>query len=277
MDEIFCGDARHMDQIPDESVNLIFTSPPYNVGMEYDGFDDKQPYRIYLKMLRAVWRECKKKLVWGGRIGINVANLGRTPYINLAAIVSLQLQSLGYFLMGDIIWNKSIPLTKKQSGFPVNGSTAWGSWCSPKGQKTRDGHEYIIMAAKGSPNLGRRGESDLTKKEFMLGTLGEWYLPPEANRKRNEFHPAPFPESLARRVIKLNTYVEDVVLDPFVGTGTTAIVAKLLGRHYLGIDQSHKYVDYARQRCSQMVLPIKIKTDIEQQILDAYFLGEGVI
>lgn len=236
-----------MKEVASNSVNFIFTSPPYNVDKDYDFYQDKRPLEEYLSFLSLVWKECYRVLVDGGRIGINVANLGRKPYIPLSDFISRQLMDTNFLLMCEIIWNKKIG----DSAVAANGSIAWGSYKSPNAPVTRDSHEYILFACKKYYKLERDGKTDLTDQDFQKGTHGIWTISPETNRKLLAVHPVPFPMKLARQAIKLHTYINDVVLDPFMGTGTTPYIANLLSRQAIGYDISPTYVEFAKKRCLQ--------------------------
>ncbi len=223
------------------------TSPPYNVGKEYD---DDLTLDEYLDLIRDVMTEVYPVLVPGGRICLNIANLGRKPYIPLHSYVINVLEEIGFLLRGEVIWDK---------GEGVAGSsTAWGTWMSPVNPILRDQHEYIIIASKGSfkrePPDGRR--PTITKEEFLEYTRSVWRFPPESAKKVG--HPAPFPEELPYRCIQLYTFEGDVVLDPFVGSGTTCVVAAKTGRHYIGIDINKDYVEMARKRVKKVksIIPL---------------------
>ncbi|MCL5256664.1 MAG: site-specific DNA-methyltransferase [Chloroflexi bacterium] len=235
LDRIFCRSSEQMP-LPDGSVALAFTSPPYNAGKDYDedmSLDD------YLGLIRRVAGEVYRVLKPGGRYVVNVANLGRKPYIPLHAhFYQVHLQA-GFLPMGEIIWQKA-----KGSA----GNCAWGSWRSARSPRLRDIHEYLLVFAKEEFSRPDKGESDLTPKEFMQSTLSIWEIPPESARKVG--HPAPFPVELAARVIKLYSFVGDVILDPFAGSGTTCLAALSLGRHYVGFDVSKEYCNLARNRLS---------------------------
>ena len=238
LDAIYCGTSAHMSAVDDESVQLVVTSPPYNVDKGYETYDDNRSLKEYLDLLDDVWRECYRVLAPGGRIAINVANTDRRPYIPLNAHITGRMLKLGFLMRGEIIWDK---------GPSVGVSTAWGSFARASNPVLRDVHEYIMVFCKEDfklPSKGRR--SGITNADFVEWTKSVWHFPTE-NAKRLG-HPAPFPEELPRRLILLYTNIGDVVLDPFMGSGSTAVAAKKLQRHYVGYDLSESYCDLARQR-----------------------------
>jgi DNA modification methylase len=237
VDQLFCQSAEDMHQIPDNCVALMVTSPPYNVGKEYD---DDLGIEDYLDLLRRVFTETFRVLEPGGRIAVNVANLGRKPYIPLNQYVAALLTEIGFDLRGEIIWQKA-----KSAG----GSCAWGSWRSAKNPTLRDVHEYVIVASKGSYSRVRKGEDTITKEEFLEATVSIWNILPESARRVG--HPAPFPVELPRRLIELYTFAGDLVLDPFVGSGTTAVAAVEADRHYVGYDLSREYLKIAERRIQE--------------------------
>ena len=236
LDRIFNHSAETMRELPDCSIHLMVTSPPYDVGKEYDedlSLDD------YLAFLQRVWKETWRVLVPGGRMCINVANLGRKPYIPLHAFIAEQAIQLGFLMRGEIIWNKAA------SASP---STAWGSWKSASNPILRDIHEYILVFCKQTfkrQNPSKR-LSTITRDEFLEYNKSVWNIQAESARKIG--HPAPFPVELPRRLIQLYTFENEIVLDPFIGSGQTAIAAVKSGRHYLGYEIDEKYVALASQR-----------------------------
>ena len=224
-----------MEELPDNSVHLMVTSPPYNVGKEYDENLTLSEYRAFLKR---VWGEVKRVLVPGGRVCINIANLGRKPYILLHFFIIEDMLDVGFLMRGEIIWNKA------SSGSP---STAWGSWLSAKNPTLRDIHEYILVFSKGMFTreiLNRK--STISKEEFLEFTKSVWTFPAEPATKVG--HPAPFPVELPYRLIQLYTFEGEVVLDPFIGSGQTAIAAVKTKRHYVGYEINKEYVKLAEKR-----------------------------
>ncbi|MCM8782708.1 MAG: site-specific DNA-methyltransferase [Candidatus Omnitrophica bacterium] len=235
LNKIFCKSSEKMEELPDNSVHLMVTSPPYNVGKVYDKNLTLNEYRAFLKI---VWNEVKRVLVPGGRVCINIANLGRKPYIPLHAFIVEDMLDLGFLMRGEIIWNKA------SSGSP---STAWGSWLSAKNPTLRDIHEYILVFSKGMfsrENLGRK--STISKEEFLEFTKSVWTFAAEPATKVG--HPAPFPVELPYRLIQLYTFEGEVVLDPFIGSGQSAIAAIKTKRHYVGYDINEEYVKLAEKR-----------------------------
>jgi site-specific DNA-methyltransferase (adenine-specific) len=227
-----------MSMIPDESVHLMVTSPPYNVGKVYDEDLDLEEYR---GLLRDVFGEVHRKLVVGGRACINIANLGRRPYIPLHSYIIQDMAEIGYLMRGEIIWSKAAS---------AGSSTAWGSWLSASNPTLRDVHEYILVFSKGSMRReGEKGESTIARDEFLEYTKSIWNFPTESAKKVG--HPAPFPVELPYRLIQLYTYRGDVVLDPFCGSGTTCVAAMRTNRHFIGVDNSEEYVGLARKRIGE--------------------------
>jgi site-specific DNA-methyltransferase (adenine-specific) len=244
LNKIFTKSSVKMSELPDNSVHLMVTSPPYNVGKEYDKNLSLDEYR---ELLRNVFKEVYRVLVVGGRACVNIANLGRKPYIPLHSYIIEDMLKIGFFMRGEIIWNKA------SSASP---STAWGSWLSAVNPTLRDIHEYILVFSKG--NNGRVNNKDkkstMTKEEFMELTKSVWTFP--AQQARSVGHPAPFPIELPLRLIKLYTFSGDVVLDPFIGSGTTAIASLMARRHYVGYDIEKEYVKLAEKRISEHIASV---------------------
>jgi DNA modification methylase len=257
VDQIYVGDARAMDRVRPRSVALVVTSPPYFAGKAYEAELGEghipATYVEYLTMLEDVFAECVAKLEPGGRIAVNVANLGRKPYRSLSAdVIGILQDRLGLLLRGEVVWRKA-----RGAG----GNCAWGSFKQPANPVLRDLTERVVIASKGrfdravkGPARAQQGlpsEATTTADEFMDATLDVWELAPESATRVG--HPAPFPVELPHRLIDLYTYRGDVVLDPFMGSGTTAVAAVRTGRHYLGYDTDDGYARAARERVAAEV------------------------
>jgi site-specific DNA-methyltransferase (adenine-specific) len=235
LDHILCQDSRKMYNIPDSSVHLMVTSPPYNVGKDYDEDLDLDQY---LSLLKDVFAETHRVLVRGGRACINIANVGRKPYIPYHKFMIDVMTQLGFLMRGEIIWNK---------GAGAGVSTAWGSWRSPTNPTLRDTHEYVLVFSKDKfGRVNRKREATISKEEFLDYTKSIWEFQPESAGKVG--HPAPFPVELPYRCIQLYTFKGETVLDPFCGVGATCIAAIRSRRHFIGVDINEEYVKKATQR-----------------------------
>ena len=241
-DRILCKSSENMAELPDNSIHLMVTSPPYNVGKDYDKDLTLEEYRAFLKR---VWKEIYRVMVPGGRACINIANLGRKPYIPLHTFIIQDMLDLGFLMRGEIIWNKSASAGQ---------STAWGSWLSATNPCLRDVHEYIMVFSKSSfkrENVSKR-KNTISKQEFLEFTKSLWTL--KAVSAKRIGHPAPFPLELPYRLIQLYTFEGEVILDPFIGSGQTAIAAIKAKRHYVGYDISEEYVELAEGRIQEFLL-----------------------
>ena len=237
LDHIILGDSRSMDKVPDKSVHLIITSPPYNVTKEYD---DDLSLSEYLELLTDVFQEAWRVLVPGGRVAINIANVGRKPYIPLHAYIIEIMHKIGFLMRGEIIWNKAAS---------AGVSCAWGSFASASNPCLRDVHEYILIFSKQNYKLERGDkENTIAKANFVEWTKSIWEF--SAVSARRIGHPAPFPEELPLRLIEFYSYKGDIILDPFIGSGTTAIAALKLRRHFIGYEILPEYVKLANERIS---------------------------
>jgi DNA modification methylase len=237
--KIICGDSLEILRvIPDNSIDLIFTSPPYNFGLEYDSQDDAHKWELYFDKLFAIFDECIRVLKFGGRIVVNIQPLF-SDYIPSHHMISNFFISRRMIWKGEILWEKNNYNCKY---------TAWGSWKSPSNPYLKYTWEFVEIFAKGTlKKSGNPQNADITPDEFKEWVVAKWSIAPE--RKMKEFgHPAMFPEKLAERVIKLFSFVGDTVLDPFNGVGTTTAVAQKLGRKFVGIDISQEYCDVAQKR-----------------------------
>jgi DNA modification methylase len=241
VNRIICGDSQDiLSCIPDQSVDLIITSPPYNFGHTYahDPHDDTHEWNEYFEKLLQVWTECERVLNPGGRIAVNVQPLF-SDYVPTHHIISRQLARLGLLWKAEFLWEKNNYNAKY---------TAWGSWKSPSMPYIKYTWEFIEVFDKEThKKSGKREDIDITANEFKEWVLGKWTFPPETRMKDYE-HPAMFPEELPRRLMKLFSYKNDIVLDPFNGAGTTSLVAWKHGRRFIGIDISEQYCDMALKR-----------------------------
>lgn len=265
----FSKTSEDMSDLPDASVDLMVTSPPYNVGKDYD---ESLTVQDHVSLVRNVLKETYRVLVPGGRACVNVANIGRKPYIPLHAYIIHAAEIVGFQMRGEIVWNKS-----------MNGaSTAWGSWKSPANPTLRDTHEYIMVFQK--PPFGRKRlagrEPTIERDEFLSWTKSVWeFAPASAKRLR---HPAPFPVELPWRLVRLYTFSDEVVLDPFMGTGSAAVAALRAGRKFVGYDINKEYIHSAKERLKEEGLTEVydeiatqsyngITGDLNDEILEAYF------
>ncbi len=249
LDCIFRSSSERMAELPDSSVHLMVTSPPYNVGKDYD---TDLTLEEYLAFLRRVWAETYRVLVPGGRACINVANLGRKPYIPLHVFLVRDMLDLRFLMRGEIIWDK---------GASASASTAWGSWKSAANPTLRDIHEYILVFSKGSFQRGKvdsgledappSRKNTISKSQFLEYTKSIWDFSAESARKIG--HPAPFPVELPYRLIQLYTFEGDVVLDPFMGSGQTALAALKSNRHFIGYEVNAAYRRLAQKRIAERV------------------------
>jgi len=257
LDQLIVGDSRSMSAVANNSVALVVTSPPYYAAKAYELEREKEgvpsSYAEYLQMLHDVFMEAWRVLEPGGRIAINVANLGRRPYRSLSADVIRILQDdVGFLLRGEILWMKAAG---------ASGSCAWGSFQSAANPVLRDLSERVIIGSKlrldRTPSIKDRKAQGLphantiSKEDFMALTLDVWHIRPESARKVG--HPAPFPVELPRRLIELYTYAGDLILDPFIGSGSSAIAAIQTGRHYVGYDMDASYIDLCARRIEGVV------------------------
>ncbi len=238
-DTIIHASAEQMSAIPDNSVHLMITSPPYNATKEYDR---DLSLAEYLDFLKRVFTETYRVLVHGGRACVNVANLGRKPYIPLSDYISMMMLEIGFLMRGEIIWNK---------GAGAGVSLAWGSWKSASNPVLRDVHEYILIFSKGTFRRKKSptSEDTMSGEQFMEWTKSVWNIQPESAKKVG--HPAPFPIELPKRLINLYSFKGEIVLDPFMGSGSTAIAALQSGRHYIGYETNAEYIALAEKRIAQ--------------------------
>jgi len=239
--QIFCKSSELMSELPDNSIHLMITSPPYNASKDYD---DNLSLDEYLGLLKRVWQETHRVMVTGGRVCINIANLGRKPYIPLHSYIIEDMQNIGFLMRGEIIWNKASS---------ASSSTAWGSWMSAANPVLRDIHEYILIFSKDSFSRKREErENTICKEDFLEWTKSVWTFPAVSAKKIG--HPAPFPEELPYRLIQLYSFKGDVILDPFAGSGTTCLSALKSERDYIGYDVNQEYIELANTRIREYIL-----------------------
>lgn len=239
INRVFCKSSEAMTELPDNSVHLMVTSPPYNVGKMYD---ENLSLKEYRGLLKRVFKETYRVLVPGGRACINIANLGRKPYLPLHSYIIEDMHDIGFLMRGEILWDK---------GSSASPSTAWGTWLKANNPVLRDVHEYILIFCKNTftRKNPRKRKSTISKEEFLEFTKSVWQF--SAERARKVGHPAPFPVELPYRTIQLYTFEDDVVLDPFVGAGTTCVAALKTGRRYVAYDIDENYCDLADRRIKQ--------------------------
>ena len=249
LNTIIASSCENMKDIPNNSLHLMITSPPYNVSKEYD---NDLSLNEYLSLLKNCFTETYRVLVDGGRACINIANIGRKPYIPLSDYVSKIMIEIGFNMRGEIIWNKS-------AGAGI--STAWGSFQSASNPILRDVHEYILIFSKGNYKRERDKvekelrKDNITKEEFIEWTKSVWTMNTESAKRIG--HPAPFPEELPNRLIKLFSFTNDIVIDPFIGSGTTAIAAIKNKRNFVGYEINKEYINLANNR----ILNLKINEE----------------
>mgnify|MGYP005747702195 FL=1 len=232
--KIFNKSSEDMNELVDNCVSLTVTSPPYNIGKDSDlELNDEE----YWKMINKVFSETYRVTKSGGRLVVNVANLGRKPYIPFSKYFTEALNEIGFIMRGEIIWQKS-------KG--ANANFAWGSWLSASNPVIRDIHEYCLVFSKDSMKNSSGGKSTIEKDEFMESTLSIWNITPEKAKKIG--HPAPFPVELPKKFINLYSFKDDLILDPFIGSGTTAVASKLLKRKYVGYEINKNYIEIANNR-----------------------------
>lgn len=242
-DKIICEDnLKVLKQLPNNCVDIIVTSPPYNFGMEYDSDDDSLFWKEYYEKLFNIFLECIRVLKYGGRFVVNIQPL-YSDYIPTHHIITNFFLEQKMIWKGEILWEKNNYNCKYCS---------WGSWQSPSSPYLKYTWEFIEVFCKGDlKKIGNKENIDITGDEFKQWVLAKWSIAPE--RKRKEYgHPAMFPEELVNRCLKLFSYQDDIVLDPFNGAGTTTYVAAKTNRHYLGIDISQEYCNTAINRLKKV-------------------------
>ena len=237
--QLFTKSSELMDELVDNCISLTITSPPYNIGKDSDEdlTDDE-----YWKMITKVFEEVYRVTESGGRLVVNVANLGRKPYIPFSKFFIEIITEIGFLMRGEIIWQKS-------KG--ANANFAWGSWLSASNPVIRDIHEYCLIFSKDSMKNSSKGKSTIEKEEFMESTLSIWNISPARAKKIG--HPAPFPVELVKKFINLYSFKNNLILDPFMGSGSTAIASRMLERDYIGYEINPEYVEIANKRIKEEI------------------------
>ena len=237
--QLFTKSSELMDELVDNCISLTITSPPYNIGKDSDEdlTDDE-----YWKMITKVFEEVYRVTESGGRLVVNVANLGRKPYIPFSKFFIDIITEIGFLMRGEIIWQKS-------KG--ANANFAWGSWLSASNPVIRDIHEYCLIFSKDSMKNSSKGKSTIEKEEFMESTLSIWNISPARAKKIG--HPAPFPVELVKKFINLYSFKNNLILDPFMGSGSTAIASRMLDRDYIGYEINPEYVEIANKRIQEEI------------------------
>jgi len=241
---LYCGDnAKILKTFPKELIDLIITSPPYNVNLgnnkynknSYNLYQDNMEHKKYINWLFSLFKQAYTLIKKGGRVCINIGD-GKNGKILTHVDLLSKLKQL-YLVQGFIIWDKQ----------QVGNRTAWGSFKSPSNVSYPTPFEYILLLAKETFKLQHKGITDLTKEEFITWAYSLWRFKPE-NQMKKYGHPAMFPVELPKRVIKMNTYINDLIMDIFSGAGTSLITAEKMKRRWIGIEIDEKYCEITKQR-----------------------------
>jgi len=252
INRIINGDCLEiLPNIPQGIIDLVVTSPPYNVKEfqrgSYDVYVDDRPYTEYIKWLQTVFQTVFQTLKPGGRVCINIGD-GQNGAITTHADIIAFMKVIGYIPMTTIILDKR-NASNRQS---------WGSFKSPSCPSFPTPFEYLLVFAKETKKLQEKGETDLTKEEFIEWSSSMWFLPARSFDDcvriiNSGVHPAPFPEEIPIRCIKMFSWKDALVLDPFAGYATTAVVCKKLGRRFIMIEQSEDYCKKAEKRLQYLI------------------------
>ncbi len=231
------------DTIESNSIDLIVTSPPYNVDIKYNSHNDDISYSDYLDFTRSWLSRCFDFMKDDGRFCLNIPlDKNKGGQQSVGADITVIAKQIGFKYHSTIVWNEG----------NISRRTAWGSWMSASAPYVIAPVELIVILYKKRwRKTSGSGISDMTKEEFMNWTKGIWTFSGESKKKIG--HPAPFPVELPRRCIKLFSFVGDTVLDPFLGSGTTLIAAKILNRKGIGIEIDSQYCDLSKERISNLL------------------------
>lgn len=242
LNQLHLGDRLEvMARLPANSVDFIFTSPPYNVGIAYKNHHDLMDYDSYLSFLNDTWVAAKRVLKRGGRIAINITSITwGGEWKCLYNDIINQMLALDFIMRGDILWYKQ----------SISKRTAWGSFCSPSNPYVVQPYEFVFVFSKDTKkHEGDKADIDITRDEFIDFSDSHWKI--KAETALSKKHPAPFPKELVYRLLKFYTYKKDVVLDMFGGSGTTALMSNMLGRNFIYIDNCEEYLNFAKQRIAK--------------------------
>jgi len=240
------GDClEEIDKLNDNLVDLVITSPPYNVDLGnnkynksgYSLYKDNKEHQEYINWLKIIFEKIYLKLKSGGRVCINIGDSKNGLIPTSSDIIQFMSKNIGFLPIAHIIWNKK----------HTSNRAAWGSWLSPSSPSFPTPFEHILVFSKDTKKLKTKGISDLTKEEFILYANSLWTFPPEKNMKKIG-HPAIFPEELPHRLIKMFSWIDATILDPFMGSGTTGVACKNLNRNFIGIELDENYFKIAKER-----------------------------
>ncbi|MBI4896631.1 MAG: site-specific DNA-methyltransferase [Candidatus Aenigmarchaeota archaeon] len=235
--KIITDDVITTNEVVKNSVDLIVTSPPYNVDIKYNSNDDQISYPEYLEFTRKWLSRCFEWLKDDGRLCLNIPlDINKGGQQSVGADLTVIAKKVGFNYHSTIIWNEG----------NISRRTAWGSWLSASAPYIIAPVELILILYKKQWKKIEKNKSDITKEEFIEWTNGLWTFNGESKKRIG--HPAPFPVELPRRCIKLFSYVGDVILDPFMGSGTTLIASYLHNRKSIGIDIDREYCNLAKKR-----------------------------
>jgi site-specific DNA-methyltransferase (adenine-specific) len=236
--KIINDDVISTNEIVEKSIDLIITSPPYNVDIKYNTQNDKISYEDYLEFSEKWIARCFEWLKEDGRFCLNIPlDKNKNGQQSVGADLTTIAKKLGFKYHSTIVWNEG----------NISRRTAWGSWKSASAPFVIAPVELIVILYKNrwKKTSGSR-VSDITKEDFMNWTNGLWSFSGESKKRTG--HPAPFPVELPKRCIKLFSFVDDVVLDPFLGSGSTLVATALNNRKGIGIDIDLVYCKLAKKR-----------------------------
>lgn len=234
---LFENSALNKSLLDKNCLDLIITSPPYNVGINYNGDEDLQSYEEYLAFTQSYLKNCYFWAKDGARFCLNIPlDKNKGGQQSVGADITNLAKKVGWKYHSTIVWNEG----------NISRRTAWGSWLSASAPYVIAPVELILVLYKNEWKKKHKGQSDIKKEEFMAWTNGLWSFNGESKKRIG--HPAPFPRELPKRCIKLFSFVGDVVCDPFSGSGTTMIETYCRVRKFIGIEQDSKYCELSKNR-----------------------------